>query len=707
MWIDPNDPAHFVVGNDGGVAQTWDRGGNYQVLNTFAIGQFYAVSYNWDIPYRVCGGLQDNGTWCAPSRVARGDITNHHWYTISGGDGFYTAQDPDDHNLVYAESQGGSMARIDLATGARSGLQKPNWRQRYTMFEDSIIIEWPDTTQRLRGEQRRRVEAFRQQQRADSTALALRWNWSTPFFISRHNPSTFYAAANRVLKSTERGDNLFFISPDLTTQDEERVRISTEETGGITPDITGAETHSTITALAESPVRAGILYAGTDDGNVWMTVNDGGDWIELTDRFPNLPEKTWVSRIEPSHHDSMTFYVSFDRHREGDFAPYVYATSDNGASFRSIAFGLPTGAPDFVHVIREDPHNPDLLFVGTDVGVYVSLDRGVSWQQFMTNLPTVPVHDLQIHPRDRELIAATHGRSIWIVGIAALEQMNADVLTADAHLFEPRTAYQYGTPPVGGESTAQAWFEGDGGGTGAEIVYRLTEGNPRSQIDIVITDVKGDTMQTVQGPGGPGLHRVTWNFQGQAPPRGELSPSARRDSIQQAQRMEVVFDSLVAEGMNEMMLNRVRERMESGDTRGLFRMFTGGGRGGQQGQQGFQERPGESAPPRQRAAAGQRPGAAPAGGVPSAARPGGEGGPGAAGMMPDQDTMRQIFRALRRPGQRGFGGFRGGGGTPVANTGDYLVTMTVGDTTMRQVLRVERVNAGGAGGFPFEFEYEW
>jgi photosystem II stability/assembly factor-like uncharacterized protein len=689
MWIDPNDPEHFIVGNDGGVAQTWDRGGNYDVLNTIPVGQFYAVSYNMDVPYGVCGGLQDNGTWCGPSRLSNGSITNHNWYSVSGGDGFVTAQDPDDPNLAYAESQGGNMVRVNVATGESSRLQKPDWRQTYSMYEDSIIIEWPDTTVRPHRNTRRQIEVWRERQSADSTALDLRWNWNTPFFISVHNPKTFYAGANRVLKSTQQGDDLYPISPDLTTQDAEKIRISTQETGGITPDVTGAETYCTIVSLAESPIRPGILYAGTDDGNVWLTRNDGGNWEELTGRFPGLPENAYVSRIEPSHHDSSRFYVSFDNHRVNDFTPYVYVTDDFGQTFRSIAASLPVGGPDFVHVIREDPHNPDLLFAGTDVGVYVSLDRGNMWQRFMTGLPTVPVHDLKIHPRDRELIAGTHGRAIWIVDIAPLEQMNATVLAASAYLFEPDTAFQFGRTFVGGESVGQKWFEAQSPEYGAEIAYRLAGGDRRSRPTIVITDVTGDTIQTIEGTGGPGIHRVYWNFRGKAPPRPELSPSERRDSILSIRRIEQVFDSLAQNtDMPEAMLNRMRDQMLSGDTRGLFRAF-GGGFGGRQQSTGFQERPGESQP-RQAAGAGA-----------SGQTRGGQGQPagGPTGGM-DRNQMMEIMRAIRRPGQRGFGGPGGAGQAPLVGTGDYLVTITVDGVTMSQVLRVEQLVAG-AGGFPF------
>jgi len=689
MWIDPNDPEHIIVGNDGGIGQTWDRGGNYDFINTVAWGQFYEVSYNMEIPYRVCGGLQDNGSWCGPSRRARGSIDNHQWFSVSGGDGFFTQQDPEDPNVVYAESQRGSMARVNVANGERSSIRGPSWRDRFTVMEDSIVMDWPDTTVPLRGQLRRRIDDLRGRQRADSISLDLRWNWNTPFFISRHNPAVFYAGANRVMKSTKRGDDLFPISPDLTTNDARKIRISTRETGGITPDNTGAETYCTIVSLAESPIRPGILFAGTDDGRVWITRNDGGTWEEVSTRFPGLPRESYVVRIEPSYADSGTFYVAFDRHRSDDFKPYLYVTNDFGASFRSVANNLPTGGPDFLHVIREDPYNPNLLFVGTDVGAYVSLDKGATWQRFMTGLPTVPVHDLQIHPRDRELIAATHGRSIWIVDIAPLEQLTPEVLAADAYLFQPTTAYQFGDRMVGGESTGQKWFSASSPSYGAEIVYRLTSGEPRSRTQIVVTDVKGDTLQTLQGPGGPGIHRVNWSFQGARPPAEPLSPSQRRDSIANVRKLESVFDSLKAEGMEERILDRVKERYLSGNTQELFQMFGGGGGRGAQAS-GFQERPGESQP----AGAGRRPGAAAPAGPPAQA-----GGPG--GRASEQETMQEIMTAVRRAMGRGFGG-GGRGGAPIVNTGDFLVSITVGDETMSRVLRVERVSGGGGSGFGFE-----
>ncbi len=688
MWIDPNDPEHFVVGNDGGFAQTWDKGGNYDFINTIALGQFYAISYDMAIPYNVCGGLQDNGSWCGPSRRRQGSITNAMWNNVGGGDGFYTAQDPNNPDIIFVESQGGNMSRMDLSTGERTSLQKPDWRRAYRQLEDSIIVDRGDTTKPASKAVARRIADLRRRATADSSENVMRWNWSTPFFLSPHSPTTFYAAGNRVMKSTKRGEDLYAISPDLTTQDTERIRVSTSATGGITRDVTGAETHSTIVALAESPLKPGLLYAGTDDGNVWMTRNDGGDWENLTGRFPGVPKKTWVSRIEPSQFDEATFYVSFDNHRENDFTPYLFVTTDHGKSFMSIASDLPTDGPDFIHVIREDPANRNLLFVGTDVGVYMSANSGGSWQRFMTGLPTVPVHDLKIHPRDHDLIAGTHGRSVWIVNIGPLEQMTDAILAEEVVLFTPGTAYQYSQAQVGGGSSAQKSFQAQSSQYGAEIAYLLTSGSRRSRPSIVITDVKGDTVQTLQGTGGPGLHRVTWNFQWARPPAEPLSPSQKRDSVIAARRIDVVFDSLAEAGTNKQMLDRIRANIESGNTRALFRSFGGGGRGfgGRGGgQRDFVERPAESS----------------AGGGGRGGR--GGGGGGGAGGAPD---VRQIFRLLRTPGSRGrFGGRRGGGGQ-VVESGDYLVSITVEGKTLTQVLRVERVNGSGRGsGFGFESQY--
>ncbi|MCC6770958.1 MAG: glycosyl hydrolase [Gemmatimonadaceae bacterium] len=678
MWIDPNDPDRMIVGNDGGIAITYDQGGSYQVASTLPLSQPYNVSFDMSVPYRVCAGLQDNGSWCGPSRRRQGAITNAMWATVAGGDGFVTQQDPTDPNTIYAESQGGNISRFNFATSERTSLVKPNWRPQYAQWEDSILVERPDTAASLSRDQRRRVEDLRARQKNDSVAFDLRWNWNTPFIISAHNPQVLYFGANRVLKSTRRGEQMYPISPDLTFADAEKVRVATRTTGGITTDATGAEMYGTIVSIAESPIRPGILFAGTDDGRVWVTKNDGGSWDELKS-FPGLPPNAYVSEIEASPHDSMTVFVTFDNHRVGDFAPYVYHSADFGRSFRSIAGALPTGGPDFVHVIKQDPTNPDLLFVGTDVGVFVSLNRGQSWQKFMSGLPTVPVNDLKIHPRDKELIAATHGRAVWIVDIAALQQMTPTVVAADAFLFEPKTGYQYGDVAFEGQSVGHQWFQAPSPTYGAEISYRLgTRGS--GQTRVVIQDVAGDTIRTLNGPSGMGTHKVVWDYRGKAPAAPALSPAGRRDSIITARRADFVFDSLGKAGMDTTALNRFRRMLQGGDMQQMAQMFMGGGQGQST---AWVPRPGEQAVAQRGGGGGGGRGAA--------------AGAAAAAGITDPNVAFQIVRLLNPGG--GGGGFNIPGAprtqAPIVQPGDYLVSITVNGTTHKRTLRVERASGSG------------
>ncbi|HEY0670674.1 MAG TPA: hypothetical protein VGD27_00340 [Longimicrobiales bacterium] len=707
MWLDPANPNHFVVGNDGGIGVTWDKGGTYDFVNTFPLGQFYNVSYDMRIPYWVCGGLQDNGSWCGPSRKANSLITNHDWFTFNGGDGFVTQQDPRDWWIIYGESQGGNMMRRDLRTGERTQLRKPNWLDRYRQFEDSIVIERGDTTRALTPDAQRRLAGLRTQQVEDSVAYALRWNWNTPFFLSPHNPQTFYAGANRVLKSTKRGDDLQPISPDLTTRDSLKIRISTRTTGGVTPDVTGAETHSTIVSLNESPLRPGVLYVGTDDGKVWTSPDDGRSWTDLTARFSKLvPPNTYVSRIEPSRTNVNRWYISFDNHRNGDFTPYVFVTDDGGRSFRSIAGNLPRGGPDFVHVIREDPVNANLLYIGTDVGVYVSADRGTSWQRFMNGLPTTPVHDLQIHPRDRELIAGTHGRSIWVVDVAPLQQYNgALVASTNPTLLQPKPALAFTDVPVGGESPGHKVFQAQSPQFGAEIAYYVPRGftapaaepataspnsnangngnarsaarnAPRSQV--IILAPNGDTLHHAQGMLTSGLHRVYWNLRKRPEPPKPLSPAEKRDSALLELRITQVVDSLVKAGEAQDSVAPAldawrRQRRGSLPRAGSTSMAaTGGPLSGAIGV--YAERPGETTP--------QTP------------RPGAAGGGGGGGFVPEgvnADLYRTLNRVLVLPGRVNLRPPAGGFGGPqqdFVETGDYRVILKVGEQTQTQVLRV-------------------
>lgn len=750
LWWDPTNPDHFILGNDGGIAITWDRGGNFEFPNRIPMGQFYAVSYNMDTPYRVCGGLQDNYTWCGPSARAGGSIDNHMWYSIGGGDGFYAPQDPTNPDIVFGESQQGRIYWRNTRTGERHQLQHPDWRERTQTLRDSVAILTGDDPDNPPAGNVAQIEELQALVAQDSALYDMRFNWNTPLELSPHDPQTLYIGANRVLKWTYDTDEMTPISDDLTYADPEKIEIAYNTTGGITPDVTGAENFATIVSLAESRLNEGELYAGTDDGRVWRTP-EGAEWIELTDRFEGVPEGTYVSRIEASSHDPNRFYVTFDNHRRDDYTPYVYVTDDAGESFRSISSNLPTGAPDFVHVVREDPVNPDLLFVGTDVGAYVSTDRGGSWSRFMNGLPTVPVHDLKIHPRESEIIAGTHGRSIFVADISLLQQLDGGRLPEAVTVFQPKTAIQFGDPPVGGEFIAQSTFQADAGSYGAEISYYVPEdvaealaeaaeeeaaeeeaaeeeeaeeedeeaeaeapgaaaqgpafamamragmgaarGGNRPQASIAILNAAGDTVQTMNGSAAAGVQRVRWTFNRRAAPR-EPSPADRLDSLRTARLYQTVGDSLVEhEGVARETMDQVLDMMQGGNQGAIIRMFTGGGGGGGGGAGGWQERPAERYPP---------PGRTGQGGGRGGGRTAAMAAAAAARSGADPAAMREVFQqvgeAIRDRGgmsvmRRFFGG--GGGGGGLADPGTYTVAITIGDET--HTIRLEVVRKEGFG----------
>jgi hypothetical protein len=739
LWIDPNDPERWFIGNDGGIAITFDKGGNFWYPMNFPIGQFYDVSFDYAVPYNICSGAQDNGAWCGPSRRRNTPANNNQWYTISGGDGFYTAQDPTNPDMVWGESQNAGIQQTNLRTGERGRVNKPTWNERYREWEDSIAVVRGDPLKPVTREAQTRIDVLRTQQKKDSADLQIRYNWESPYFLSPHNPQVFYLGGSRVLKSQKRGEDLYPISPDLSVKTDpaqERARLARIDTvekytGGITLDLTGAEAYGTVVAIQESPLKAGFLLAGTDDGNVWMTHNDGGAWENLTPKFTALgvPWDAYVVRVEPSHFDTLTFYVAFENHRWNDFTPYLFATHDGGRTFQSIVNNLPKSSPaDYLHVIREDPHNRDLLFVGSSRSVYVSLDRGQNWTKFAANFPTVPVFDLQIHPRDHDLIAATHGRSLWIVDIAALEEMTPRVMAEGTHLFQPKTAYQWGEPPqlgLPGNGYGQAVMTYANPPYGADLVYRL--GTAASgDAHLIVSNVAGDTLANLPGPGAAGVHHVTWNFQEAATrAKNELSPSQRRDSILLHTRAPQVLDSLTKAGYDTVAIRTVR-----GQVAQLLNPTAAAGRGGRGGRGGpggqacehpttqweqFCARPAETtgnrrggAPADSAAAAAAPPAAVAAAAGRGGARGGRAGRGGAAqGAMGDArlNPVEHIWAliGMNPPAPvsgRGGGGFAAAPGT-VANTGDYLVTLVVNGQSYRQTLRVERTSGGGEAGFQF------
>jgi photosystem II stability/assembly factor-like uncharacterized protein len=721
IWIDPNDPERWALANDGGIAITFDKGGNFFYPMNLPIGQFYEITYDYQVPYNVCAGAQDNGAWCGPSR-RRGVSSNNYWYTISGGDGFYTAQDPAG-DWVWGESQNAGVQARNLKTGQTLRVTRPSWQEHYKQWEDSIAVVRGDPLQPATSQAASRIAQLRARQQKDSADESLRFNWNSPFFLSPHNPTVFYLGGNKVLKSLKRGEELFTISPDLSKQIKARMDTATKYTGGVTPDVTGAETYGTVVALAESYLKPGMLFAGTDDGNVWKSSNDGGTWENLSDRFPGLPSKdVYVTRIEPSHFDTLTFYVAFDNHRWNDFTPYLFMTEDGGKTFKSIVNNLPNTSPaDYLHVVREDPHNRDLLFVGSSIGVYASLDRGKSWTKFSSGLPSVPVYDLKIHPRDRELMAATHGRGIWLVDVSALEQMTPKTLADAATLYAPRTAFQWGEGPnlgLPGNGWGQAPFVVQPPAYGASITYRLKDPVSDS-VRVTVSDAGGTQLFTTRGPSGRGVHTVSWPFTGAAAPRRELSPSEKRDSILLRTRAPQVLDSLKKANYDSTALAAVRRvvNVATNPPQGGQGAFGGRGGGAGRGQQNvgcehpatmwdtFCARPAEPAP--QPAGRGGRGGAAAdtasgeggfgGGGVGAGAANAGRRGGAAATLDPVQRVWDII--GMRAPqvagtGRGGGGGFGGFGAGTLADAGSYVVTLTAGGQTYKQTFRVEKVGMG-------------
>ncbi|MBP7473869.1 MAG: hypothetical protein KA810_01305 [Pyrinomonadaceae bacterium] len=458
IWINPNDSNHVIQGNDGGINISFDRGRTWDYSNTVPLGMFYEVGADNSLPYKVCGGLQDNNTWCGPSMTTNPQgISNSDWYTVGGGDGFFAQPHPTDPDIVYGESQDGNLFRRNVRTGENKQIRP----------------------------------------REEEGEKNYRFQWNSPILISSHDPDTVYYAGNFVFKSTERGDNWKKISPELTTD----VDRNTLQIMGKIPDKNtrsrhdGVQQFPAVTTISESPINRNVLWAGTDDGNLQVT-RDGQTWKNVVDKVPGVPKGTYVSRVVASRASEGSAYATFDGHRMGDFKVYVYMTSDFGETWKSIASNLPQNN-GIVSVIREHPRNPNLLFVGTEYGMYASIDRGANWTKFHMNLPTVPVDDILIHPRENDLILATHGRSIWIMDdITPLEQMNDAVLASDIHLFDPRRSVQWRTwsnKPL----TSDKAFYGQNPPSGAMINFYVKEPlNQGQNITITVTDAAGAVMRT-------------------------------------------------------------------------------------------------------------------------------------------------------------------------------------------------------------------
>lgn len=513
MWCDPHNKDRFYIGNDGGASLTHDHSQSYIFFDNLPTSQFYAVGVDMRDPYYVYGGLQDNGSWGGPSNSRdRSGILTDHWYNVGGGDGFHAQVDPTDWRTVYVESQGGAISRVDALTrqsrsirprdprtggaggGGRTGGGQMGGFQMGGFQQQGNVVNYDDYIT---------DEIIEKQGAAGWRGSAFRFNWSTPIVLSPHNPHTVYFGGNFLFKSVDRGDTWMIISPDLTTDDPVKIK---RETGGLTSDVTGAENHCSIITISESPVTPGVIWVGTDDGNVQVTRDGGVNWKNVRSNVPGVPDGIWVSRVEASHFEEGTCYLTFDGHRSDNFVPYAFKTTDYGESWTKITDGIPDG--QCVYVIKEDLRNPNLLFLGTEFACYVSLNDGESWSRLMNGMPTVAVHDLVIHPRDNDLIAATHGRGIWIMDdITMLQQYTGEVAESDAHLFEPRTVTNWVNVSRGG-SRGAFYFRGENPPRGTPVHFYLK--NPGT-VTLEISDISGEMKRTAEIDGTAGINTFDWD----------------------------------------------------------------------------------------------------------------------------------------------------------------------------------------------------
>ncbi len=526
IWVDPKNGNHLILGNDGGLDITYDQCETWEFLNTIAAGQFYAVATDMRKPYYVYGGLQDNGSWGGPSatRSSFSGPINADWFRIGGGDGFYCQVDPTDYNIVYTESQNGSMSRYDLRTGRNTNIQpRTGARGRGGMGGGAPNAE-------LTPEQQAQAQAMAAQAAQMGFGGGgnnivpplpaneqIRWYWNTPIVLSSHNPRTVYTGGNRFFKSLNRGDT-WMAGPDLSKQIDRK----TLPIMGVPGDKEmfskhdGFGSYGHITTIAESAAVPGILWAGTDDGNVQVSRDGGLTWKNVGDNIQGLPKNTYhATRVAPSHFDAGTCYVTLDGHRYDDMKPYVYVTRDFGATWTSIAANLPQEW--HVNVILEDAKNKNLLYLGTELGFYISLNGGAEWRKFMTGLPTVPVDDVIVHPRDNDLILGTHGRSIFIMDdIAALQQLTDKAMSDDVTLFNVRPATMYQNDIyVDRGLPRDKIFKSANPPTGTAISYFL-KSPAATDVKVAILDVEGKVVAEMTPSGGKdaGLHRVQWQVGG-------------------------------------------------------------------------------------------------------------------------------------------------------------------------------------------------
>lgn len=460
MWFDPQDPLRILLGSDGGLQISHDGGRTSDYFPNMRLGEAYAVGVDMDDPYHVYAGFQDHDSWKGPVDGRMGSVSLEDWITVGPGDGMYNVVDPTDSRWVYNTREMNQMGRMDQQTGVRKSIAPTR-----------------------------------------AAGPRLRFNWIAPIALSPHDPQIVYAGAQVLFRSRDRGDTWEEISPDLTTNDASKIGFPS------TP-------FCTITSISESPLAPGLIWVGTDDGKVHVTQDAGKTWTDVTVavRAAGAPPDRWVSRVFASPFAAGTAFVSKTGFRNDDFMAYLYRTADFGKTWTAIKGDLPS-AP--INVVVQDRRNANLLFVGNDIGVYVSIDAGTHWSRLKANLPTVAVHDLTIHPREHDLVIATYGRAIWTGDISPLEELSAGVLNKNVYLFDirPRPIYGFSTQGMNYELYGNKYIRVPNEPDGLTIHYYLKADQPGGA-RVTIADASGRTIRQLDGPATAGLNRVVWNFGG-------------------------------------------------------------------------------------------------------------------------------------------------------------------------------------------------
>lgn len=501
VWVDPKDSRHVVKLDDGGIGISYDRGLKFIYVPNLPVSQYYHVAVDNAVPYNVYGGLQDNGCWRGPSASwSNGGILNEQWDRLCGGDGFHAIPDPTNPRHVYSTSQFLGLVRNDTRT----------WQ--------SQDVRPGDPTGAIGDRRNWNTWGRNVPEQVLGNAMHPA-NWDAGLLVSPHDPSTIYAGGQHLFRSRDKGVTWEDLGDMTTGVDRATLPLMGRRPDENTLSIDdGVPYYPGVVTIAESPRRKGLLYVGTDDGQLRKSTDDGRTWTDLQDRLPGLPRSSWFQTVEASRHADGTLYVAVDNHRSNDLANYVYKSTDGGATFSSIAGDLP--ASRVVRVVREDPKNPNVLYAGTEFGLFYSWNGGANWLPMKANMPTLAINDLVVHPRDNDLVLGTHGRGVWILDkINSLQELTPAVVSSDAHLFSVAPAYQIRYANLK-PHTGDLFFRGENPPNGAVIDFWVAKTD--TVVELTIHDAQGQLVQRIPPTRGRGVmrgvNRVVWNLRGEELP---------------------------------------------------------------------------------------------------------------------------------------------------------------------------------------------